>query len=70
MPPLFHLPFGLGGAVGLFPLPPPEGFPVVLGAFTGFVFLFIMNKDFVMLTSLRFSFRTLGFKWTLSITIN
>jgi hypothetical protein len=27
----FYFPLG-----GLFPLPPPDGFPVVLGAFTGF----------------------------------
>jgi hypothetical protein len=28
---------GLGaGLGGLFPLPPPDGFPVVLGAFVGF----------------------------------
>ena len=30
--------FGFGaGEGGLFPLPPPEGFPVVLGLLTGFV---------------------------------
>jgi hypothetical protein len=34
-----YFPFGLGG---LFPLPPPDGLPVVLGALTGlFVFAII-----------------------------
>lgn len=61
MPPPYHLPFALGGAGGLFPLPQPDGFPIVLGAFTGFGFLFITNNALVMLTGLRFSFRTLSF---------
>jgi hypothetical protein len=37
------LPAGFGG---LFPLPPPEGFPVVLGAFTGFEFPFAIVNEF------------------------
>ena len=45
----FQLPFfggggvgfgvGFGGAGGLFPLPPPDGLPVVLGAFGGLCLL-------------------------------
>ena len=38
-----YLPFGLGE---LLPLPPPEGFPVVLGAFGGLDVPFAMTKLF------------------------
>jgi hypothetical protein len=34
----------------LLPLPPPEGFPVVLGAFTGFVFFSIAKMIIVIPT--------------------
>jgi hypothetical protein len=36
----FYFPLG-----GLFPLPPPDGFPVVLGAFTGFPIALIFKLN-------------------------
>ena len=39
---LYYLPFGLG-AGGLFPRPPPDGFPVVLGPSGGLVAVFAIN---------------------------
>ena len=43
---LLYFPFGLGaglGAAGLLPRPPPDGLPVVLGAFTGFEVPFVIK---------------------------
>jgi len=53
-------PFGLGagvglGAGGLLPLPPPDGLPVVLGAFGGFV----VPLDIVLVLRFGIFFRKL-----------
>ncbi len=48
-----YLPFGLGG---LFPLPPPDGLPVVLGAFFGadvFAILLILHQSGIELTGVK-----------------
>jgi hypothetical protein len=39
----YYFPFGFGEG-GLFPLPPPDGLPVVLGALTGFGFFAIFIR--------------------------
>ena len=58
----------LGPAGGLFPLPPPEGFPVVLGAFTGVVLFGMVLSDYwLRLLYLSFGFRILVL-WTLEWT--
>ena len=49
---IFYLPLGFG-AGGLFPLPPPEGLPVVLGAFTGFVFPLLIDDRMMVFPTLK-----------------
>ena len=51
-----YFPFGFGvegcGRGGLFPLPPPEGFVVVLGALTGLVVDFPISFLFIIFPTL------------------
>lgn len=63
MPPSSHHFLGVGG---LFPLPPPDGLPVVLGALTGgFVSAIVLILCVCAYYFCVSAIRTLGFEWTL-----